>query len=175
MFSNPEKILIQMGIAEGLRVADFGAGAGYYVELLAKKVGESGCVYAIDINQDLLAKIANEAEKTGLDNVETITGDVEKEGGTTLKAGSVDVVVIANTLYSMDDKIGAAKEAARILKKKGRVLVVDWADSFAGIGPHRDHVVTNVMAIKVFAEAGFNLDGDVEAGDHHYGLIFRKG
>lgn len=164
-----------MGIAEGLMVADFGAGAGYYAQLLAQKVGENGRVYAIDINKDLLAKIANEAEKTGLDNIEIITGDVEKENGTTLKEGSVDVVVIANTLYSIDNKPAAAKEAMRILKKKGRVLVVDWADSFAGIGPHRDHIVTNVMAMKIFADAGFALDSDVEAGDHHYGLVFRKG
>lgn len=157
-----------------MHVADFGAGVGYYAMLLAQKVGKSGKVYAIDINKDFLSKIANDAAKQNFDNIEIISGDVEKQGGSTLADSSVDVVLIANTLFMMDDKLGAAKEALRILKPKGRCLVVEWADSFAGIGPHRSHIITNVAAMKIFQDAGFTLGYDVEAGDHHYGLVFRK-
>jgi hypothetical protein len=62
----------------------------------------------------------------------------------------------------------------RILKKKGRVLLVEWADSFAGMGPHRDHVVKQDDAKKIFIDAGFAYERDVKAGEHHYGLVFRK-
>jgi ubiquinone/menaquinone biosynthesis C-methylase UbiE len=86
----------------------------------------------------------------------------------------VDVVVIANTLFALDDKAGAAKEAMRILKKKGRVLLVEWADSFAGMGPHRDHVVPKEASTKIFVDVGFALEREIDAGSHHYGLVFRK-
>jgi|SRR3989344_837194 len=174
MFSNPEKILIQFGLAESLHVADFGAGAGYYAMLISEKVGKTGKVYAIDIRKELLERLANMAEKEGRDNIEIICGNVEKEGDTSLPDASVDAVVIANTLFAMEDRAGAAKEAKRILKKKGRVLLVEWADSFAGMGPHRDHVVKKEEAEKIFTDAGFSFERELEAGDHHYGLVFRK-
>ena len=174
MFSNPEKVLIQFGLSERMTVADFGAGIGFYAMRAAEKVGSDGKVYAIDIQKDLLSRLANEAEKAGLDNIETIYGDVEKQGNTSLADLSVDAVIIANTLFGMADKAGAAKEALRILKSKGRVLLVEWADSFAGIGPHRDHVVKKPIAKKIFTDVGFTFERFIESGEHHYGLVFRK-
>ncbi len=174
MFSNPEKVLIQFGLSERMSVADFGAGTGFYVLLAAELVGKDGKVYAIDIQKDLLDKIAHDAEKEGLDNIEIICGDAEKEGDTSLADASIDAVLIANTLFAMTDKAGAAKEAMRILRKKGRVLVVEWADSFAGMGPHKDHVIKIEDAKKIFADAGFAFERELDAGSHHYGLVFRK-
>ncbi len=172
MFSNPEKILIQFGVSKGTSVADFGAGTGFYAKLLAEKVGETGKVYAIDVHKDMVRKLGREAE--GIANLEAVWGDLEHEGGSGLPDDSIDVVVIANTLFSLENKEAVAKEAKRVLRKKGRVLLVEWADSFAGLGPHSDHVVTEEKATKIFTDAGFVLDHEIEAGEHHYGLVFRK-
>lgn len=174
MFSNPEKNLIQFGISEGMYIADFGAGNGYYAFLLARKVGDSGRVYCIDIQGDILKKILREAEEQNLQNIEIITSDVEKEKGSTLPANSVDVVLIANTFFQIDHKDKVAHEAHRILKTKGRLLFIEWADSFAGMGPHKDHVIKKEEALKIFKDAGFVLDREIDAGEHHYGLVLRK-
>lgn len=174
MFSNPEKILIQFGVSPGLYVADFGAGNGYYVRLLSELVGDTGKVYAIDVHRDMVRKIAKSASDQGLDNVEAIWSDLEKEHGSTLPDASVDVVVIANTLFSLEDKKSVLSEAFRVLRRKGRILLVEWADSYAGIGPHRDHVVAKSEAEKMFRDAGFEFDKDIEAGEHHYGMVWRK-
>lgn len=174
MFSNPEKILVQLGLSEGMAVADFGAGAGYYAMLLAQKVGESGKVYAIDVHKDMVARLGRLAKEEGLSNLEVTWGDLESESGSQLQDASVDVVVIANTLFAVENKKALAIEAKRIVRKKGRILLVEWSDSFAGIGPHRDHVVPKEEAKKIFEEAHLTLDRELdEAGDHHYALVFR--
>src|SRR3989344_3691817 len=174
MFSNPEKILIQFGLAESLSVADFGAGAGYYAKLLARRVGETGKVFCIDVTKEMLRKLANDAEKEKLNNLEVVCGDVEKEEGSTLPNDSQDAVIIANTLFALEDKTGVANEAKRILRKKGRVLLVEWADSFAGMGPHKSHVVKKEEAKRIFETAGFKFEREIDAGEHHYGFVFRK-
>ncbi len=174
MFSNPEKNLIQFGISDGMQVADFGAGNGYYAFLLARKVGETGKVYCIDIQSDLLQKVSKEAEGEGLSNIEIVSGNIEKEKGSTLKEESVDVVLIANTFFQIEDREAVLKEAFRILRPKGRVLLIEWADSFAGMGPHKDHVVLKETAEKLFRDSGFTKDSEIDAGEHHYGLVFRK-
>jgi len=174
MFSNPEKILIQLGISEGQQIADFGCGNGFYAFALARKVGDTGRVYCIDVQNEILQKISKEGSEEGLENIETVWSDIEKERGSTLKPDSIDVVVIANTFFQVDRKPHVAQEASRILRPKGRVLLVEWADSFAGMGPHKDHIIKKEDALKIFIDAGFTLDSEIDAGEHHYGLIFRK-
>lgn len=174
MFSNPEKNLIQLGVSEGMHIADFGAGNGYYALLLAQKVGEDGRVYCIDIQSDLLRKLSKEAEENNISNLEIITSNIEKEKGSTLTKDSMDIVLIANTFFQIDHKDKVAHEAHRILRPKGRVLFVEWSDSFAGMGPHKDHVIKKEDTLKIFKDAGFVFDREIDAGEHHYGLVFRK-
>lgn len=174
MFSNPEKNLIQLGVSEGMVVADIGCGNGFYAKGLSIKVGDSGKVYCIDVQNDLLHKISIEAEEQGLHNLEFIWSDIEKEKGSTLKSDSVDLVVIANTFFQINKKWEVANEAYRIVHSKGRVLLIEWSDSFAGMGPHRDHIVSKEDSKDIFIKAGFVFEREIDAGSHHYGLVFIK-
>jgi hypothetical protein len=74
----------------------------------------------------------------------------------------------------LDDKKSFLSEARRILKAKGRLLLIDWSGSFSQMGPHPDHVVYKDDAIKLATAAGFFFDREIHAGAHHYGIIFRK-
>jgi ubiquinone/menaquinone biosynthesis C-methylase UbiE len=174
MFSNPEKNLIQLGISEGMVIADFGVGNGFYAKVMARKVGESGKVYCIDIQNEMLHKLSMESEQEEIYNLEFVWSDVEKSKGSTLKSDSVDLVLIANTFFQIENKSNVAEEAYRIVHTKGRVCIIEWADSFAGMGPHSDHVVPKEAAKDIFVKAGFIFDREIDAGDHHYGLVFRK-
>lgn len=174
MFSNPVKNIEQLGLISGMSVVDFGAGSGFYSMSLAKEVGKNGRVYAIDVQKDLLQKIKNEAKLRGLSNLEIIWGDVEKVGGTKMRDGSVDVVVIANILFQAEDKNNVCSEAKRILKVGGKALVIDWLDSFGGLGPTKENVFLLSSAKDIFQNNGFALNKEFDAGDHHYGLIFKK-
>ncbi len=146
MFSQPEKNIEQFAVDPGMKVVDLGSGGGFYALALANAVGKTGKVFAVDIQQDLLLKIKNEAFKKGIENIEIIWGDIDEENSTRLSDNSIDRVLIANTLFQTDDKEAVAKESYRILKPKCSVLVVDWSDSFGGLGPHTSRIVSPTRA-----------------------------
>ena len=64
-------------------------------------------------------------------------------------------------------------EAKRILRSNGRLAVIDWSESFGGLGPQKGDVVKKETAIQLAKTAGFALQKEFEAGAHHYGLIFK--
>lgn len=174
MFSQPEKNIEQFAVDPGMKVVDLGSGAGFYTLVLSEFVGKTGKVFAVDVQQDLLLKLKNEAFKKGLENIEIVWGDIDEENSTRLSDSSVDRVLIANTLFQVDDKDNVAKEAYRILKPKCTVMIIDWTDSFGGLGPHTSRIVKPEQAKVIFEKAGFSFLRDIRAGDHHYGMIFTK-
>jgi ubiquinone/menaquinone biosynthesis C-methylase UbiE len=173
-FSDPEKNIEAMGLHEGSYVADLGAGSGFYSLAAAKLVGAGGRVYAIDVQEELLARIKNTAHLQNVTNLEVIHGDIEHVGGTRLKDQSIDVVIASNVLFQVENKQGFIQEIIRILKSGGRLMLVDWSESFGGMGPQADQVITQVDSQKMFTDAGLVFVNSINAGDHHYGLIFRK-
>jgi ubiquinone/menaquinone biosynthesis C-methylase UbiE len=175
MFAQPEKNVQQFSVDLGMKVADLGSGAGFYSLALARAVGKNGRVFAVDIQQELLSKLKNEAVKEGVDNIiEVVWGDIDEPKGSTLQDNLVDKVVVSNTLFQVEDKEEVAREAYRILKPKGQVLVVDWEDSFGGLGPQKSRIVSYDQAKALFEKAGFSYIRDVDPGSHHYGLILKK-
>ena len=74
-WQNPEQVVAALGLKAGDRVADLGSGGGYFTFPMAEEVGPSGRVYAVDIEQSLLAYIAEQAEERGLPQIETIRSE----------------------------------------------------------------------------------------------------
>lgn len=173
-FLNPARTLRATKLHEGSRVADFGAGSGFFTRAAARIVGDEGLVWAVDVHQDLLPRLKNLALQEGLHNVEVVHGDVEKAKGSRLPADNFDLVIISNVLFSSEHKEALAKEAHRVLRKTGRVLVIDWSGSFGGLGPHPDHVVTTDHAQTLFELHGFTYQEAVPAGEYHWGFLARK-
>ncbi len=174
MFSDPIKNVEQAGIEPGMEIADLGSGSGHYTIAIAKALASTGKVYAIDINKDLLTKLKNNAVKENVFNIEIIWGDIDKVGGTKLRDYSVGMVFACNIMFQLENKDDFIKEIKRILKPGGRVLIIDWEDSFGGIGPKKEQVVTKNFVSDAFLKAGFHLDREISAGSHHYGLIYKK-
>ena len=171
-FVDPVHVVREIGVHMGSRVADIGTGSGAYALALAKIVGSEGRVYAIDVQKDMLTRLANEAAKRGLKNIDTIWADVDKSGGSKLADGSMDLVLFSNVLFQLEAKETALHEARRILKPTGILAIIDWTDSFNGMGPHPNEVVTPAMAKKLATDAGFASKRDFAAGAHHYGALF---
>jgi len=172
-FLDPVTAIRSFGLAEGLKVADFGVGPGHFAFAAAEAVGKNGMVYAVDLQKELLAKVKNEAIKRDL-NIEVLWGDLEKEGGSHIKEGLIDLVVATNILFQLSERPTFLREAKRVLHSKGRLILIDWSDSFGGLGPQAGDVVTATHARKLAEEAGFVYDKDIPGGDHHWGMILRK-
>ncbi len=170
-FVSPARIIRSLGIEHGMKVADFGAGSGAYTLAIAEYLSGSGTVYAIEVQRDLLRRIKNDAHKRGLKNVEIIWADLEEMGSSKILEDTIDVVVVSNLLFQVPDKKAPLVEARRVVKKNGRVAIIDWSDSFGGLGPHKDDVITKAGAKAFASQAGLRVLEEFDAGAHHYGLI----
>ena len=173
MFADPVKNLKQFGLRENMIVADLGAGTGFYAIPAAKMV-PGGKVYAIEIQKDFLTTIRNKASEAHLNNIECLLGDVEKIGGTKLKDKIVDAVIASNILFQVEDKDKFIEEVKRILKPGGMLLLIDWSDNGSAIGPIIDKIIPKNQAREMFEKRGFVWSRDIDAGMHHYGIIFKN-
>lgn len=172
LFSNPTKNVHQMGLTDGMKVGDFGAGSGHYVFAAAGVVGPAGRVYAIDIQEEVLARIRDTAREKKFTNVETIWGDIEKPGGTKLRDHTLDAVILSNVLFQLEHTDAVVDEIRRILKPGGKLLAVDWAGPYSGMGPPPERVVSEHEAEELFISNGFHKVKSFRGGPHHYSILF---
>ena len=172
-FAHPRRNIAALGVQNGMFVADFGAGSGAYTLALAEHLQGSGRIYAIDVQRDLLRRIANEAVHRGYKNVEVIWGDLEVPRASKLADGSIDLVLISNLLFKVPDKMPVLREARRIVKGTGHVAMIDWSESFGGMGPITEDVVRKGTALELSEKAGLSLVREFTTGAHHYGLLLK--
>ena len=180
-FMNPDKIVSGFGIKEGMMIADFGSGAGYFTILLAQRVGADGKVFALDIQESALDNVRVKVRAAGLDNVETIRSNLEVLGSSGLTDNSQDMVLLANILFQSEQKADIIKESVRVLKAGGSLVVIDWKraagampDGRQGFGPP-DNLRTDEIAMRslVLGEK-LVFENDIDAGQFHYGMKFKK-
>lgn len=175
LFSDPQKIINSLDIFPGQQIADLGAGSGTYSLALAEKTkGGNSKIYAVDIQKDLLERLDKEAQSRGITSIHIIWGDIETEKGSRLRHDSIDTVLIANTLFQTEHKKKLIQEAYRILKPGGRLIIIDWSESFGNIGPKPESVISASAAETLCSENGFQKDRTFDAGGHHYGFIMHK-
>lgn len=170
MFTDPLKNLKSFGVKEDNIVADLGAGTGHYT-LAAGHIATRGKVYAVEVQKDYLDTIKNKVREAQLSNVEIIWGDVEKIGGTKIADSVVDTVIASNILFQVEDKANFILEIKRILKPKGRVLLIDWSEASV---LQNAGLISKDKARVMFEQKGFLLEREIDAGEHHYGIIFIK-
>ncbi|MBI4994726.1 class I SAM-dependent methyltransferase [Candidatus Peregrinibacteria bacterium] len=172
---NPVKLLEQSGIKGGMTVADLGCGAaGHFVLPAAHLVGDSGLVYAVDILPSVLQSVESRAKVEGVGNIKIVWADLEKVGGMKIENGSVDLAILVNDLFQIKDKQTVIKEAARILKSGGGLVVGEWKTIGTPIGPPVNARLDSAQVKSMIQSAGFEFVHEFEAGPYHYGLVFKK-
>ena len=173
-FLDPERIVDQFGVKEGMKIADFGSGSGYFTIILGEKVGSTGRVYALDIQEDKLDMVRAKARSHGLDNIETIRTNLEIPNSSSLSANSQDIVLLANILFQSTRQADIIKEAVKILNKGGNLIIIDWEKGTGGFGPP-DGIRPDHATLKKIAEKeGLSFVHKLNAGHFHFGLIFKK-
>lgn len=173
-FVQPEVVTSHFHIHEGDTVADFGCGSGYFTPALVEAVGPEGRVFTCDIRKNIIDRIGDLIRVAGWQNVAPMWCDIEAPGGVQLPDGELDVGVLINALFLFEDKSAALQEIDRTIRPGGKLCVVDWTESWAGLGPSDDMVVSKDEAIDMLEAMGYQLEREFAAGGHHYGLAFRK-
>lgn len=122
----PQQVMDAIGIKPGMVVAEIGAGRGRYVVQLAVRVGETGKVYAEDIDIESLNYLEKRCNRWGLENVETILGDVTHPK---LPENTLDVIFIISAYHHFEDPVELLKNARSSLKPEGVIAIGEWLNS----------------------------------------------
>ncbi len=173
-FVNPETLTAQLPQLPGKSVADFGCGSGFFSLAFAKAVGVEGRVFALDILPSSLEAVSSRAKTLGLSNVLAKRANLERDNGSSLPDASLDWVIMKDVLFQNKNKSVMLQEAHRILKAGGQLLVMEWNDHDLSFGPEQSLRVPEKMLQSLAAEHGFTFVQDLDAGDFHYAMVFRK-
>lgn len=171
-FLQPEEIIKQLNIKNGMQVADFGCGAGYFAIPLAKIVKE-GLVYAFDVLETALESVRSRAKLQGLFNIETRRCNLEIVGSSGLVDNSVDMVLLVNILFQSDKKLDIIKEAKRVLKKGAEIVIIDWQAN-QPMGPPKNLIVSLDLVKKMAQDEKLIFKKEFLVDKYHWGMIFTK-
>lgn len=134
-WQKPDQIMDALGIADGSKAADIGAGAGWFTIQLARRVGPNGHVYAEDVQPQMLEAIRRRVSREGLANVETVLGTVTEPN---LPAGTLDAILLVDVYPELDQPAPFLRNLSRALKPSGRIGVVNYKPGQGGPGPSSD-------------------------------------
>lgn len=172
-FVDPKKILKMAGVKSNDKVADFGCGAGYFSIPAAVIVGEGGEVHCFDVLPSAIEAIESHARINGVDNVTIKRANLEAEKSTGLPDESIDWVIIKDILFQNKGKQKILKEAKRILKSGGNVLVMEWNNNLS-MGPEKKKRIGNKDMLDMIFKEDFVYKKQSDAGDYHYVIIATK-
>ncbi|MFZ2188527.1 MAG: class I SAM-dependent methyltransferase, partial [Candidatus Moraniibacteriota bacterium] len=173
-FINPTAIIDMLEVKTGMFAGDFGCGTGYFTFPLAQKVEQNGKVYALDILKEKLEAIESEAKVLGLSNIITRRANLELVGGSKLDADSLDLVCLVNMLFQNKDKNLIIGEAVRVLKKGGKILVVEWNVDDSSFGPESDLRISKEDVFALAESNGLSVFKEIKISDFHFGIILEK-
>jgi arsenite methyltransferase len=128
-WQRPDDVVAALEIAPGDRVADLGAGEGYFVPYLLDAVGEDGTVYAVDVEAEIVGNLS-ERFPSDTTRVEAVLGEFEDPG---LPERSVDVVLIVNTYHHIEDRPAYFRRLEQDLRPGGRVAVIEPNEDLSGV------------------------------------------
>lgn len=173
---NERALLEHVGVDVGQTVADLGTGReGTFLVEAARMVSQTGKVYALDVVKEILEVVQGMAAQAGLQNVETVWTDLEMYGAATAVADqTVDVGILANTLCQSTDRPAMMKEAVRMLKPGGRLLIVEWKPVETVLGPPVEQRVKPEEMKQIALQLGLQLTDEFEAGEYHWALVLTK-
>jgi ubiquinone/menaquinone biosynthesis C-methylase UbiE len=162
-----ERVMDLLGLRRGSQVADIGAGSGWFTVRSARRVGNAGLVYAVEINPEYVRHIKRRAKRERLPNIRTVLG---KPDDPTLPRASIDAALLLKTYHEIARPIAFLRRLRAGLRPGARLGIIDRS------GKGDDHGVNANVVIEEAAEAGFTLvaQHDFVKGDSvDYFLIFR--
>lgn len=173
-FLNPEEVLQQLDIRDGMLVGDFGTGTGHFAIAVGKVVGNYGKVFAIDVRDAALDSVKSRARMENLTNIMTIKADLEKIGSTGIADSSLDFVILITVLSQSNNKEEILKESHRTLKRDGKLVVVEWAQTGPAFASAHEYRISKEDLQKIAESVSFKLEKELDVKSFHYGLLFIK-
>ena len=146
-------VLHALSLQPGETIADIGAGTGYFALPLAREAGLRGLVYAVDAELEMLALLKRKIDRHYAGNVHLIHAEADQTG---LANACCDLVFMANVWHEFEDRAAVLYEALRILRRPGRIAILDWRpDAEREPGPPLEHRIAPMTTAADLRSAGF--------------------
>ncbi|MBI4652703.1 methyltransferase domain-containing protein [Candidatus Kuenenbacteria bacterium] len=172
---NFQNLLEKVGLKQNMIVGDLGCGgSGYFVVQAARMVGKDGIVYAVDILKPVLKSIESKARLEKVYNIKTIWSNLEIYKATKIKDEELNVILLTNIVHQAKDPSAVFREAIRMLKKDGKILVIEWEETSALFGPKAEHRISKKKIKEIAEQNNLKKEEEFKAGNYHYGIIFKK-
>jgi predicted methyltransferase len=181
-WQHPEQVMDALGLHAGSRVADVGAGPGYFTVHLAERVGATGKVYAVDVDRAATRKLRERMSDLGLKQVQVVDGE---EDDPHLPPGELDAILVVNAYHEFRQHDAMLRAFMRALKPGGRLGIIEKADkpgrersSYESAHRLPENFVREDLARNGFAgvreQPGFDPTDADHAGEHWYFLLTEK-
>ena len=164
---DPEGFLDRLAVRPGDRVADLGAGPGFFTLPLAERVGPAGRVYALDVSAEMLDRLR---ARNPPEQVEIVQSE---ESRLPLATGAVGLALLAFVLHELHDPPAFLAEVRRILAPGGRLVVLEWTPREEEMGPPLAERLPRGESRRRLEAAGFEIAEEGEPNTSNYFLVAR--
>lgn len=153
-WQKPDEVVRMLHLRRGSRIADIGAGTGYFSVRLARAVGTSGRVYAVDIDRRAVQYMRRRFRRAHLPQAIAVEGTPTDPK----LPQRVDLVFICDTWHHIEDRVTYARTLRRSLRPSGRVVIVDFKpEADPAIGPPREMRLSAEQITGELQQAGFHV------------------
>lgn len=156
-YQKPAQVVEALGLKPGMAVADLGSGSGYFTRRFVEAVTESGMVYAIDVEQEMLTY--TKESLVHLHIPFTAEFILARSDSPKLPADSVDLIFVCNTYHHLENRATYFSNVKSALKPGGRVAIVDFYhdDRSGPLGFPKHHLVPRDTVVTEMTQAGYKL------------------
>ena len=165
----PKKLLDALPIKPGQTVCDMGCGNGFYALRLARRVGERGTVFAVDIQQEMLDGLIQRAERQAIHNIRPIRGS---QIDPRLPAGKIDLVLMIDVYHEFSHPERMLKAIRRSLKPSGRIVLVEFRAEDPKVPIKPLHKMSKQQILKEIVPNGFRLDQQFDGLPWPHVMVF---
>ena len=170
----PNEVISSLELQSGMSVADIGAGTGYFTLPIARTVGSGGKVHAVDFQTAMLDLLGKKLlEPNSPTNITLVHGTATH---TTLPDKCLEFVFLASVWHEVDDHALVLKEAARLLRKNGRLAILDWRPNVQQPpGPPLEHRTSATTVAEDLNLNGWNVERSGNVGKYSYLIVASHG
>jgi arsenite methyltransferase len=168
-YQKPHEVIMALDLKEGERVADIGAGSGYFAFRIARHVGPTGRVYAVDVNPDMIIHMNRAIRDMGVANVTTILVPPDDP---LLPDNTIDRFFICDTWHHIQNQTKYLALMKRMLRPKGQVVMIDFQKRELPLGPPAEMKIAKEDLIAQMRANGFDLLREHTFLPYQYFLVF---
>lgn len=170
-WQKPAEVVAALQLKPGQVACDIGAGPGYFSLRLARAVGDSGRVFAVDVEPRILEALGKRIESAGVHNVTPV---LSLPDDALLPPGACDLILIVDTYHHLPDGPAYLRRLSRSLRAGGRMVNIDFHRRDLPVGPPVAHKVSREAFLRDAQAAGFKLVAEHHFLPYQYFLVLQR-